>query len=335
LAIRQVQRDLGGVGGDRRGLQALGVLQGRQGVGDVLEGREHRRAVLLAGLDVGRLGGLFLMHQGAALEDRRGDGRAQVPEAQARAEHMAEGERGAAGVAGELDIGQPVGDGDADAGAGGMHVGLGLHDVRPLLDQGRGQAERQVLRQGQAGQVDDRRRRLAGELAGEHGQEVVLLRKLGQQRRQAGVDAGQLGALRGHIQFAHIALGELVVHRVEDLGVDLDQLLRRIDLGLQGRLLDGGVGDVGGQGQIGRQHLVARGLFLGLDPFQGAAAEAEDVRRIGDAHLGREEVVLDGVRAGHGAQGFRRAAARRRKACRDIGREERSTLGAGVFLGDP
>ena len=38
-------------------------------------------------------------------------------------------------VAGQRDVRQPVGDGDADLRAGGLQVGLGGADVRPLLDQ--------------------------------------------------------------------------------------------------------------------------------------------------------------------------------------------------------
>src|SRR5579859_2857518 len=145
LALREVERALGGVKGGGVGLQPRRVLLDRgERVGDVLEGGEHGGEVLLARLDVGRLRAAFLVQQRAALEDRGGDRRAIGPEAGSGAEHMADLQRGRAGVAGELDVGQAVGGGEADRGVGGMQFGLRLQHVRALLDEGRGQADRQV-----------------------------------------------------------------------------------------------------------------------------------------------------------------------------------------------
>jgi hypothetical protein len=39
------------------------------------------------------------------------------------------------GIGGQRNVGQPVGDGDADLRAGGVHVGLGLQHIRTLRHQ--------------------------------------------------------------------------------------------------------------------------------------------------------------------------------------------------------
>ncbi len=85
LSLGQIQRDLGGIRGGRGCLQALGVLfERRQGVGDILKGGQDRAAILFGRLNIGGLRGALLVQQRSALEDRRGQRRAQTPEARAR-----------------------------------------------------------------------------------------------------------------------------------------------------------------------------------------------------------------------------------------------------------
>src|SRR6185312_6124544 len=193
LALRQIQGELGGLRGRGRGLQALGVvLQGRQRIGHVLERGQHGGAIFLGRLHVGRLGGALLMQQAAAMENRRGDIGADAPEARTGLEHLAYRHRGTAGICAEGDIRQPIRDGHADIGAGRVHVRLGLAHVRTLRHQSGWQAQRQVLRQVQTGQVESLLGCLARQAPGQHGQQVVLLIQLGQQRRQRRLELGQL-----------------------------------------------------------------------------------------------------------------------------------------------
>jgi ribosomal protein S8E len=86
------------------------------------------------------------MEQRPAIENRRQQSGAEVPETRSRPKYLSDRERVAAGVGAERDVGQPVGGRDPDLGACGMQIGLGLKHVRPLRDGGRGQAEGQVGR---------------------------------------------------------------------------------------------------------------------------------------------------------------------------------------------
>ncbi len=60
---------------------------------------------------------------------------AYPPKAGAGGEHLVERQCRAAGVGGEGDIRQPVGDGDSDLGARGVQVRLGLKNIRALLHE--------------------------------------------------------------------------------------------------------------------------------------------------------------------------------------------------------
>ena len=111
------------------------------------------------------------------------DIRTDAPEAGARLEQLIHRQRGTAGIGAQHDIGQAVGDGDADLCAGRMHVGFGLEHVRALRHQRRRQAYRQLLRQLQFGEIEGCIRGLARELAHQHSEQVALLRQLLEQRR--------------------------------------------------------------------------------------------------------------------------------------------------------
>ena len=50
---------------------------------------------------------------------------------------------------------------------------------------------------------------------------------------------------------------------------------------------------VGGQRVVGRDHLEANALLLRLQGLHRPPVQAEDIGHIGNAHLRREEVVLE------------------------------------------
>ena len=111
-------------------------MQRRQRVGNILKGSENRAAVLLGGLRVGGLRRPLLMQQRSAFKERHGCRGAQAPESSSRGEQLIHGECRAAGICAELDIGQTVGDRDADPGAGIVEIGLRLQYVRALCHEG-------------------------------------------------------------------------------------------------------------------------------------------------------------------------------------------------------
>ncbi len=164
-----------------------------------------------------------------------------------------------------------------------------------MLHQRRGQAERKVLRQLQVGKRDGPGRRPAGEAADQHVQLVMQLRRLLDQRRQRGGGLGQLRLLCGDVEAARIALVLLVLQDLQRLGVGFDERAGGPDLLVDGGLLDRGDHHIGCQGGVSRDRLEADRLLLRLQRLHRPPVQPEHVGRVGDAHLRREEAVLEGV----------------------------------------
>ena len=140
-----------GRGGGR--LQRLGILLDRdQRVGDILERGEDGASILLGRLRVGRAGRALLVELGPAVENRREQRGADVPEAGAGTEDLADRERVGARISAERDVRQAVGPSDPDVGACRVEIGFGLKHVGALLDQRRREAERKVGRKREARQ---------------------------------------------------------------------------------------------------------------------------------------------------------------------------------------
>ena len=150
LAARQLERvgrraQRGALRLQRRGVE----LQRPQRVGDVLECRQHGAAILRLGLVVGGFGGALLVQQREAVENRLRAARRDAPDDRVRREQGRGGDGGAAVTAGESELRQPIGDGDADLGAGLVQLRLRGAHVGALLDELRRQAQRQIGRQPQ------------------------------------------------------------------------------------------------------------------------------------------------------------------------------------------
>ena len=155
------------------------------------------------------------MQQRAALEDGRGHAapRPQKPVPRVNSWSMASAVLPALAVS--CDIGQAVRDGDADLGAGGVQVGLGLQHIRALRHQLRRQADRQILRQLQTRQVEFFAPAPGSEAAGQHRQQIAQLGRLLDQRRQGGATCASCDFLRGDIEPAGIAFVELVLQDID------------------------------------------------------------------------------------------------------------------------
>ena len=93
---------------------------------------------------VRRFGGTLLVQKAEAVEDRLRAARRDAPDRRRRREQRRRRQGGAAVIRGEGELRQPVGDGDADLGAGLVQLRLRGANVGALLDQLRRQADRQI-----------------------------------------------------------------------------------------------------------------------------------------------------------------------------------------------
>ncbi len=123
---------------------ALQLAQRRETVLDVLEGREHRAAVVGDLLVVGsvRRGGLCRVQ--AAVEERHHRPRAHGPEAARSADPVGSRSAFQSRRAEQTEYGKVGRAGHTDGGVGGRHTALGRRDVRPALQELRGQAGRDL-----------------------------------------------------------------------------------------------------------------------------------------------------------------------------------------------
>src|SRR5271166_6207275 len=134
-----------------------------QGVGNVLKGGDDRAAVHRRRLVEGGVRSALLMQQGARIKDRLRHVASNGPKRGAgRDKQLTYLVSSGAGIAGQRELRQLSGGGDADLCAGGMQLRLGRLDVRTLLDQFRRQADRQISRQLQRGELELLGRLLAG-----------------------------------------------------------------------------------------------------------------------------------------------------------------------------
>ena len=111
----------------------------------------------------------------------------------------------------------------------------------------------------------------------------------------------KLRLLRGDVGAADIALGLLILEQAEDLAVDADQLVGRVDLVLERGFLDRGFGDIRAERDVDRDHLIAARLLLRRGGLDRPLVEPEHVGHVGDAELRRDQRVEEGVVAGTGA----------------------------------
>ena len=186
-----------------------------------------------------------------------------------------------------------------------VQIGLGLQHVRPLLHQSGGQADRNVLRQCEGGQLEFLSGACAGIAPDQDRQLVVQLRLLLDQRRQGRGGRRQPRFLRGEIQAAGIALVELVFQDLQrSWSSRVDQLAgwRRSGLATAASWIavDNHIVDQGG---VGRDHLdSAPPLPAPCSDSTVRRVQAEHIRHVGDVDLRREQVVVKGVVAGHRRQ---------------------------------
>ena len=139
--------------------------------------------------------------------------------------------------------------------------------------------------------------RVAGQLAGQRGEEIALLGQRLFERRQGGLGLGECRLLAGDVGAGNRAQALLLAQDVERLALGGDDAPGRLDLGAQRGLLDGRGDDVGGQRQIRRLELEALRLGQRLERFGGPTVGAEQVERVAEGEADREQAV-DVIAAG-------------------------------------
>src|SRR5207244_1258235 len=122
--------------------------------------------------------------QDAAVEDRGGDAGQQAPAAGGRVEDLLRMQRRLGQVRRQREVRVLGGDGDANRRGGGVQLRLGGQDVRPLAHQAGRQADRDLRRCGQAGEVEIGRGPFRRRLAREQRKLVPRQRQVAFQGRQ-------------------------------------------------------------------------------------------------------------------------------------------------------
>ena len=152
--------------------------------------------------------------------------------------------------------------------------------VGPLLDQLRGQADRQIGGQMQVRKSERFTRTRAGIDAGQRRDEIALLRECLAQRRQRCLGLRQSGFLRRQIAAIGIARVQLAPQCVAHRGVDRDELNCGVDLAAQRGFGDGRDGEVRRQRKIGRLDLEALHVGQGFERFDRSPIKPPDVERV-------------------------------------------------------
>lgn len=313
--------------GRRIGLALLGDarIEGPhrdQRILDLAEGLQHRLAVLRHALLVGAARAVELGLAASAVEQRQAQHRARERTQQEGAlrpvAEVAERGRFVAERTGQRERGKVRGLRHADACVLRGHGALGGRDVGPALEQGRGQARRQLHDGGfqrLRGEREARRR-----LAEQDGQRVRGLRVLLRHRQVLGARREQFGPRLVDDVARHGARAELALEQRRGVLAQGHGVGQQAQLALQLTQAEVGAGDLGLHQQ---QHLVRQRALPRLVGPRGGDARgdaAEDVDLVGHGSLGAPQRLRAARRAVSAPRGRARAAlAGRAEARVDLG----------------
>jgi len=166
------------------------------------------------------------------------------------------------------------------------------------MHQLRRQAHGQVARQGKARQVEDRRLPIGRRPPEQHGKRMARHAPLLAQRRHQRLVDGELGLGAEHVGIGHHAGAALLVHQIEVLPVDRDDVVDRLQLRLDGGDLNGLGHRVAGQAEIGRVELIDLHVGQGLVLLDLSVPAAEQVGVEADGGPDGEEVEIRRQRKG-------------------------------------
>jgi len=148
LPSRQFKRGSGGGFGVDGGVDSIGILfKCVQRVGNILKRGKNGGAILFRSLNERCLGCTLTMQQSATLKYWLCNISRQSPKPRATSKHLAGLQSHGSGVGGQSRIRQPVRHRDANLGAGGVQIFLGLTHIRSLFHELRRQTQRQFMGQ--------------------------------------------------------------------------------------------------------------------------------------------------------------------------------------------
>ena len=259
-------------------------------IGDIGKSIEDGAAILRGTPVEHVIGGALLGPQCTAPEYGRGESGKDAPARIGAIEEIAELTGVVVEAAGNRELRKEVRRSDADLCARIMQQCFGGTDVRALLDEFGGQAERQIRGQLKIGKLEIGHLIFRRESAGQNRDGVARLLQLLLNGRQAGLCRGQLRLLGQHVAACDRAALELLIEEIEFLGLRGNDVLNRGNLGGERRFLNRRRNDVRGQGEIGRLELKARILLQRAGSFHGPLDLPEYVHQIGHADRGIEQI---------------------------------------------
>jgi hypothetical protein len=202
-----------------------------------------------------------------------------------------------------------------------------------LLDELRGQAQRQLLWELHLRELEMLRGLLVWKRSGECREYVTLLGELLQQRRQRRLDLCKLRLLGGHVEAVGVTGGILIAQNSQSVGVDGDELAGRGDLRPQRSLLHRGEREVARESEVRCGKREARLLGMRCERFDRAPVQAEHVRYVRDAELRGVEGEIHSPRAGGWCELLGGLLSARRE-CRIDARQVRAPLRQNLLVGD-
>lgn len=186
-----------------------------------------------------------------------------------------------------------------------MQLRLRRHDVRPVVDELRRKAERQLLRQGERGEVEVGRRPVGRRTAGQHRQGVAGDVQVLFQPRGQGLVGRQLAAGQGDVAVGRLPSLPRLSNQVQVLLIEGDDVGHRRQLCPDGGDLQGLAHRLAREREVGGVQLVALivgqgGLRLDLAVD---AAKGVDMVAGGGPQLEQVEVRGQGKDIGRQAEG--------------------------------
>ena len=269
-----------------------------QRIRDILEPEQHALPVLRGRLVVGSDRRAPLGGERAAMKQRLQQSGADAPHARA-GEEVGQPERLPAEASRQRDLRIEVGGCDADIGARLMQERLGSENVRALPRERGGQAHRNFLRQREAGELELRQSRVAGQASGKHCKLVPGAGEIALEHGQRGFRLCKLRLLGEDVGARNGPQLKLALDNLELAFLRGDDLVGRANLGAHRRLVHRRGHDIRRQRQMRAFELVLLKIDERLESLDLAPFAAEHVEQVRDTDVRVIKREQAGTDAGH------------------------------------